>query len=262
MADSKRKRADELLANTGLVDSRNKAHSLIMMGAVSFRYSDNEQDWKKVSKAGQQLLPNAEFNVVDPTLGDVSRGAKKLRDAIDHWGEINLNASFCLDIGSSTGGFTQVCLQKGATKVVAIDVGTHQLHERLRKDKRVALFENQHVLQVEDDFWKKNQINPFFDFICTDVSFISVKKIIQHGHSWLRPGGSWVILIKPQFELESKKVPKGIVREEKYRLEAINKIVDVVRPIKSLKWVSLVPCSIKGTEGNQEYLLWLKKSDS
>lgn len=256
----KRVRADEKVAQLEEIESRAKAQAVIMAGDAMFRISEDDT-WKKIDKAGQQIPDSSQIQVKNRLHQDVGRGAQKLRSALDAFAEIKLDHKKVLDIGSSTGGFTQVCLQKRATQVVAIDVGTNQLHEKLRADARVVSIEKQHILLMSQERWFELNIEPIFEFICTDVSFISLTRIIPFAVDWLAPNGDWVMLIKPQFELEAKKVPKGVVKSEEYRKEAIAKIATSIQQQKCLKWMGLVESAVKGAEGNQEYLLWVKKVD-
>jgi len=254
-----RLRADERVLQLGLVETRSRAQALIMAGCVYLKKTSDQKDWEKVDKAGQAVPPDCEIHVDDPNKKDVGRGAKKLRGALEAWPEIDLTGATCLDIGSSTGGFTQVCLERGAKKVVALDVGTHQLHEKLRADDRVLSVEKQHVLKMSDERWAELDVRPEFDFICTDLSFISATKVIPVAVDWLKPGASWVLLVKPQFELEPKKVPKGIVRNPEHQQEAVDKIKTSIQSVECLKWEALIPSPIKGGEGNVEFLLWVRK---
>lgn len=255
---SNKVRADERLVSLSLVESRNKAQALIMCGKVQF-YDARLSEWKPVIKAGQQLAADAALRLVGETDPYVGRGAYKLLQALNIWPQIKIQDTQCLDIGSSTGGFTQVLLERGATHVVALDVGTNQLHEKLRSDSRVLSVEKQHVLKMDDSRWRELNIVPCFDVLVTDVSFISLTKIFAHAWPWLKDGGHWVMLVKPQFELEPSKVPRGIVREEKYRVEALNKVKDSILTCPGAEVCASVNCDTQGSEGNTEYLLWVTK---
>jgi len=256
-------RADELLLKLALVETRSKAQSFILQGWVEFRsIISKDLLWRKVEKAGQALVESeTEIRLTEEALPkDVGRGAQKLRGAFAHWKQIPLQGLRGLDIGSSTGGFTQVLLEYGVSVVFAMDVGTHQLHERLRNDPRVIVFEQTHVLKVDEHFWKEKKIEASFDIIVTDVSFISLTKIIPHAAQWLKVKGSWVLLIKPQFEVGPQKAPQGIVREEKYRLEAVTMIRNVVEETKGLRWKEVIQSPLKGADGNVEFLAWIEKT--
>ena len=252
-------RADELVLKLGLSENRSKAQALIMAGEVEFRVKDG--DWKKVEKAGLGLK-EAEVEVRLTRTGpqDVGRGAQKLRSALELWPEAVAHAKVALDIGSSTGGFTQVLLEHGLQKVAALDVGTHQLHERLRQDPRVLSLEQRHVLKTQDSDWKGLGIDLPFDIIVTDLSFISVTKVIEHAAPWLRSDGSWIVLLKPQFELGPAKAPRGIVRNPEFHIEAIEILKKSVSQGKSLSWKAIAPSPILGGDGNKEFLVWLKRN--
>ena len=248
-------RADELVVKLGLAESRTKAQALIMAGQVKLPSDE------VVKKAGQSLSEDTLLTVANPN-HDVGRGAQKLRGALDHWSQISLSWGsdvHGLDIGASTGGFTQVLLDKGATKVVALDVGTHQLHERLRSDPRVISLEQQHVLKMTPEIWQRIAVTPPFDVIVTDVSFISITRILEVIPDWLKPGASWIFLLKPQFELGPQKAPGGIVKKAEHHDEAIRLVKDALSSISSLKWIDIIPSPIFGGDGNKEFLVWIQK---
>ena len=174
-------RADELVVKKGLVESRSKAQALIMAEEILLARTDASGGvvWEPVQKAGQSLPEDAQLKLKHEGPQDVGRGALKLRGAFDQWPELfrMCEGALALDVGSSTGGFTQVLLEKGAARVVALDVGTHQLHESLRKDSRVLSLEQTHVLKVEAADWKGHGIELPFGFVVMDVSFISVNSL-------------------------------------------------------------------------------------
>ncbi len=260
----KKFRADQLLVEQKKVETRSRAQALILAGCVEYL---SPKGWQKLSKAGDQLLADTEFRIDDPNLKDVGRGAQKLRKAFLEWPEIlpGVEGALVMDIGSSTGGFTQVLLEKGAKLVVALDVGTHQLHEKLRGDSRVLSLEQTHVLKVDGAFFNdkleatRSDSKLPFDFFAMDVSFISSTKVIRHAHSWLKSEGYWVVLVKPQFELEPKKLVRGIVKEEAYRQDALDSVIGLAKELGCFKVVGHCPSPITGTDGNVEYLLCLKK---
>ena len=248
-------RVDELVVERGFAESRNKAQALIMAGNIEFLVKGQ---WQKVDKAGHSLDVQTELRCLSLNK-DVGRGAQKLRGALQAWPDISASEKSALDVGASTGGFTQVLLEAGAMKVVALDVGTHQLHERLRDDPRVLSVEQQHVLQMNEAKWAELGTQPSFEIIVTDLSFISLTKIIPTVATWLAPGGDWILLVKPQFEVGPKKAPKGIVREDKYRQEALVEVRKCVENNTGLQWIDLIDSPITGMDGNKEYLLWLKR---
>lgn len=258
----KKFRADELLVKLGHLESRSKAQAFIVAGEVYTRAatSQSEDSWEPVQKSSHPFPEDQQFQVRSKSSQDVGRGALKLRGALQLWPEIKTDNTRCIDIGASTGGFTQVLLEGGAQSVVALDVGTNQLHERIRSNPKVISLEQQHVLKVEGDFWATKQIPLPFDLMVTDLSFISLEKIIPHAAPWLKLGGHWVILLKPQFELDRSKLHKGIVKEESHRQEAISRIRKVVESLGGkLLWRAIAPSPITGGDGNVEYLLWLSR---
>ncbi|MEZ4813925.1 MAG: SAM-dependent methyltransferase [Bdellovibrionota bacterium] len=157
------------------------------------------------------------------------------------------------------GGLHTSTFRKGVKQVIALDVGTHQLHEKLRRDARVMSLEQTHVLKVDDVFFKLKKIDFPFALLVMDVSFISSTKVIRHAYGWLAKGGYWVILVKPQFELEPKKLVRGIVKKPEYRIEALESVIKLANELGCFKVVGHIESPITGTDGNVEYLLCLKK---
>jgi 23S rRNA (cytidine1920-2'-O)/16S rRNA (cytidine1409-2'-O)-methyltransferase len=256
-----KKRADEWAVERGLAESRSKAQALILAGEVLYRVPGRQEEWVLVPKPGHALPEECELKSKREGPIDVGRGAQKLRGALGAWPEIAQAAhgGLCLDIGASTGGFTQVLLEAGARRVMALDVGTHQLHERLRGDARVHSVEQQHVLKIDDAYWAASPVRPPFDVIVTDLSFISLTRVIPHAAAWLREGGHWVMLVKPQFELERRKVPKGVVKDPAHRAEAVANVRSVVESSAGLRWEDLRESPIEGGDGNKEFLAWIKR---
>lgn len=259
-----KKRADELTVERSLTESRNKAQAVILAGQLRFRLPGSD-DWQVVKKAGQPLPIEVELELLPgPGQQDVGRGAQKLRGAFDRWPELVARAqgALALDIGSSTGGFTQVLLERGAARVLALDVGSHQLHERMRRDPRVVSMENQHVLQMTPEIWERAGFSPPLDFIVTDVSFISVTRLVPHVSEWLKAGSPWIVLVKPQFEVGAKKAPRGVVRDPAYHQEALALVKSVVEADASLTWKDFCDSPLLGGEGNKEFLVWIEKKSS
>jgi 23S rRNA (cytidine1920-2'-O)/16S rRNA (cytidine1409-2'-O)-methyltransferase len=236
-----RHRLDRLLVERGLAESREKAQALIMAGEVLV-------NGQKAAKPGQALDPSSHIEVRS-RLPYVSRGGLKLAGAIEQF-RIHVAGRICLDIGSSTGGFTDVLLQHGASRVHAVDVGTGQLDWRLRTDIRVVVHEriNARTLRLED-------IGERVDLITCDVSFISVTLILPAAVALLSgPGGEMVILIKPQFEAGKGQVGKGgIVREPELHRAACERVDNAVREFGFKTRIMESP--IAGAEGNKEFLL-------
>jgi len=246
---AKKQRADQLLATSGLVESREKAKRLIMAGKI--HYMDHGQKIP-VGKPGQQFFPDTEFTVPDDNRY-VSRGAYKILTAIEEF-SISFEGKVAMDAGASTGGFTDCMLQHGAVRVYAADVGYGQLHEKLRQDERVINLERTNVRHAEADL-----IPEPVDVIVADVSFISLTKILPACMQFLKPGGELVVLIKPQFELGPGLTDKGVVRDDALRQEAIEIVTNFCRDELGLTIEGVVPSKILGPKGNQEYLTYMKK---
>lgn len=244
----KRERIDKLLVDRGLVESRTKAQALIMAGAVLV----NEQ---RVNKPSELTDPAAEIRIKgadDPAQRYVSRGGVKLEAALAAF-NINVDGLLCLDVGASTGGFTDCLLQHGARRVVAIDVGHNQIDWRLRNDPRVEVREgvNARYLTAQD-------FTDRFDLIVMDVAFISATKILPAIVPLLQPHGSLVVLIKPQFEVGRNEVGKGgIVREPEKHQRVIAEVNQAAEGL-GLRSFGLIESPIKGADGNLEFLAWYR----
>ena len=244
-----KERLDVLLVQQGLANSRELAKAYIMAGNV---YVDGQKE----DKAGTKVAVTAKLEVKGNQMKYVSRGGYKLEKAMDVFG-IRLNGKICLDIGASTGGFTDCMLQNGASKVYAIDVGYGQFAWKLRNDERVVCLEKTNVRYVTHE-----QVPDEGDFASIDVSFISLTKVLPAVLGVLGEKGQLVCLIKPQFEAGREKVgKKGVVRDSSVHREVIEMIVEYVRT-QSLGILGLDFSPIKGPEGNIEYLIYLDKSQS
>ncbi len=243
----KKERLDVILVNRGLAASRDKAKALIMSGIVFV-------DGMREDKAGAAFDENAQVEVRGATLRYVSRGGLKLEKAMEQF-DLSLEGRICMDIGASTGGFTDCMLQNGAVKVYAVDVGHGQLDWKLRQDERVVCME-----KTNARYLTREQIPDGPSFASIDVSFISLTKILAPVKEILSADGELVCLIKPQFEAGREKVgKKGVVRDPQVHLEVIQKVIDYAVSI------GFVPCHldyspIRGPEGNIEYLLHLSKN--
>lgn len=242
-----KERLDVLLVNQGLAPSREKAKALIMEGIV---YVNNQKE----DKPGNTFETDAVIEVRGTTLKYVSRGGLKLEKAMTHF-DLSLEGTVCMDVGASTGGFTDCMLQNGAVKVFSIDVGRGQLAWKLRQDPRVVCMEKTNMRYVTPE-----QIGVPVDFTSIDVSFISLTKILLPVYEILRDHGEVVCLIKPQFEAGREKVgKKGVVRDPAVHEEVIHKVIDYAGSIGfGRKHLEYSP--IKGPEGNIEYLLHLEKN--
>jgi 23S rRNA (cytidine1920-2'-O)/16S rRNA (cytidine1409-2'-O)-methyltransferase len=237
-------RLDQLVVDKGLAPSRERARALILAGQVSV-------DGKPVTKAGMAIPADADVALIAPDHPYVGRGGLKLAHALDAFG-ILVAGREALDIGASTGGFTDVLLQRGAARVVALDVGHGQIDWALRNDPRVVVIEkfNARHLTPAD-------LPGAVDIVVIDVSFISLRQILPVVPPILRAGGDVVALVKPQFEAGRTEVRKGIVRDPAVQARAVDDVRAAAREV-GLTPVSSVPSPITGAKGNQEFLLHLR----
>lgn len=241
-----KERLDVLLVKRGLAPSREKARAVIMSGIV---YVDGQKE----DKAGSAFAESALIEVRGSVLRYVSRGGLKLEKAMTHFG-VQPEGKVCMDVGASTGGFTDCMLQNGAVKVYSVDVGRGQLAWKLRSDPRVVCMEKTNIRYVTP-----GDIGEAVDLASIDVSFISLTKVLGPVKEILKAGGFVVALIKPQFEAGREKVgKKGVVREKSTHLEVIRKVIAYAQEIGFLVR-NLEFSPIKGPEGNIEYLLLLEK---
>ncbi len=241
-------RLDVLLVSRGLAESREKAKAVIMEGKVFVK-------GQREDKAGAMFDEAAPIEIHGQKLRYVSRGGLKLEKAVEHF-DLKLEGKVCMDVGSSTGGFTDCMLQNGAAKVYAVDVGTNQLDWKLRSDPRVVCMEKTNIRYLLPE-----QLDEKPEFASIDVAFISLTKVLRPVRELLTPDGQVAALIKPQFEAGREKVgKKGVVREKSTHLE-------VIRQVLTFAWtagfdiLALEFSPIKGPEGNIEYLAWLQKTD-
>jgi 23S rRNA (cytidine1920-2'-O)/16S rRNA (cytidine1409-2'-O)-methyltransferase len=236
-----RQRLDQLLVGRGLTDSREKARALILAGQVLV-------NGQKSDKAGHAVDPDCRIELLDQPRY-VGRGGLKLEAALDHF-HIDPAGKTCLDIGSSTGGFTDCLLQRGATRVYAIDAGTAQLDWKLRTDPRVISKE-----QCNARYLTRADVPEQIQIAVLDVSFISVTMILPVLPNLLANDAEMVILVKPQFELERHQVGKGgIIRDPVLHQQACRRVDDAVRSLGF--HTAIIPSPILGAEGNQEFLLY------
>ena len=241
-----KERLDVLLVKRNLAESREKAKALIMSGIV---YVNGQKE----DKAGTTFEETAPIEVRGSTLKYVSRGGLKLEKAMDRFG-VRLDGKICMDVGASTGGFTDCMLQNGAVKVYAVDVGYGQFAWKLRQDERVVCMEKTNIRYV-----KPEDIADRLDFASVDVSFISLTKVLGPARELLNDNGEMVCLIKPQFEAGREKVgKKGVVRDKAVHEEVINKVIDFAVKI-GFHILNLEYSPIKGPEGNIEYLVYIRK---
>jgi 23S rRNA (cytidine1920-2'-O)/16S rRNA (cytidine1409-2'-O)-methyltransferase len=236
-------RLDVMMAERGLAESREKAQALVLAGEVLV-------NGVKARKPGQSVAPDVDIQVLQPP-PYVSRGGLKLEAAIERF-DIQVAGRVCVDIGASTGGFTDCLLQRGAARVHAVDVGAGQLDWKLRNDARVIVHErlNARYLRYED-------IGEPIDLAVCDVSFISVTLILPAIQSLLQPAGEMVILVKPQFEVGREQVGKGgIVRDPELHRAACERVESAVRQMDYK--TDIIESPILGAEGNKEFLLYAR----
>lgn len=243
MAVEKKVRIDQCLVERGLAPSRAKARAMVMAGVVLV----ND---RRVERSSEGVYPDDHIRVKGESAASryVGRGGLKLEAALDTW-KIDPNGWNCIDIGSSTGGFTDCLLQRGALKVTAVDSGTNQLDWRLRKDPRVKVMErtNARTLSSQD-------VDGPFDLAVMDVSFISVTKIIPNLMALLKKNGKLIVLIKPQFEVGKGEVGKGgIVREPEKHARVVKEVTEFAVSL-GLSAEGLIESPIMGAEGNREFL--------
>jgi 23S rRNA (cytidine1920-2'-O)/16S rRNA (cytidine1409-2'-O)-methyltransferase len=251
-ASTTKLRLDKLLLDRGLVPSRERAQGLVLAGKVLV----NEQ---KIEKSGTLVDPASEIRLLGNDLKYVSRGGLKLEHALQHW-KIDVRGRVCLDVGASTGGFTDCLLQHGAARVIAIDTGLGQIAFQLRQDSRVRLLEKSNARYLTCQ-----QLGETADFIAMDVSFISATLVLpavisaafpQNSHA--RAGHELVVLVKPQFEVGRDRVGKGgIVRDAAAQQQAVEKIRTAVHAVGAGS-IDVIESPILGAEGNREFLLYAK----
>lgn len=241
-------RLDVLLVSRGLAESREKAKAVIMEGKVFVK-------GQREDKAGTMFDEKVPIEIHGQKLRYVSRGGLKLEKAVAHF-DLQLEGKVCMDVGSSTGGFTDCMLQNGARMVYAVDVGTNQLDWKLRSDPRVTVMEKTNIRYLLPE-----QIGEAPQFASIDVAFISLTKVLLPVRNLLAPDGQVVALIKPQFEAGREKVgKKGVVREKSTHIEVIRQVLSYAWSI-GFSILALEFSPIKGPEGNIEYLVWLQKTD-
>lgn len=239
-------RLDQALVQQGLCSSREQAKRLILAGEVT-------AGGQPAAKPGALIAVDAELRVRTPPKF-VSRGGLKLEGALDRFG-IDVAGKRCLDIGASTGGFTDCLLQRGAAKVFAFDVGTNQMAWKIRSDPRVVCQEQFNVRHL-----KPGDVNEQVDLLVADVSFISLTLVLPPALDSVKPDGDLIVLIKPQFELSREEVGRGgIVREPELHEKACEKIRRFAESEPRLEWQSLMESPIQGTDGNREFLAWMKR---
>jgi 23S rRNA (cytidine1920-2'-O)/16S rRNA (cytidine1409-2'-O)-methyltransferase len=244
----KKSRLDQLLVGRGFFQSREQARRAILAGEISIA--------TRVADKPSELLDEQTEIAVKPTRKYVGRGALKLESALDRF-DVDLQGTTALDIGASTGGFTDCMLQRGAERVYAVDVGYGQLDWKLRNDPRVIVLEKTNARYLTRD-----QVQELVDICTVDVSFISLTMILPNAVALLKPEGVILALIKPQFELQRSEVGKGgIVRDPRLHQKAQDKIVAFVADLGHVV-AGIAPAAIKGADGNQEFFACIRKQSA
>lgn len=240
-------RLDKLIADRGLVASRERAQALILAGKVLV-------DEQKIEKAGAQVAQDCLIRLLDADLKYVSRGGLKLERALEYW-KVDVTGKVCMDVGASTGGFTDCLLQHGAASIISIDTGYGQMDFKLRQDSRVRLLE-----KTNARYLKADDVGEAVDFVAMDVSFISatlvLPAVVAAAFAHEREGRHFVVLVKPQFEVGRELVGKGgIVRDEDAQQSAVAKVRTVLEKLGA-KHTDVIDSPILGAEGNREFLLY------
>lgn len=242
---SKKQRLDQILLNRNLAESKSKAQAMIMAGQVFV-------EGKKINKSGLNIKNNAIVEIKNLRPEWVSRGATKIIYALDE-NKIKVKNKICIDLGSSTGGFTEVLIQRGAQKVYAVDVGTNQLHEKIKQNNKVISLE-----KTNARYLAKEMFTELIEIMVCDVSFISLKKVIKPNLNLLKNQSTIIALIKPQFESNKNETKKGVVRDIKIHKRICNEIMNWFENDCNCKVLNIIESPIKGAKGNIEFLITAK----
>lgn len=241
----KKQRLDQILFNRNLAESKSKAQAMIMAGQVFV-------EGIKINKSGFNINQDSLIEIKNLGPEWVSRGAIKLIKALDAH-NIQIRDKICIDLGSSTGGFTDVLIQRGAKKIYAVDVGTNQLHEKLKKNTKIISLE-----KTNARYLTKEIINELIEILVCDVSFISLKKVIVPNLNLLKNKSTIIALIKPQFESKKNELKKGVVRDSQIHERICNETKDWFESVCGCKVLSIIESPIKGPKGNIEFLITAK----
>jgi len=241
----KKQRLDQILFYRSLADSKSKAQAMIMAGQVYV-------EGKQIIKSGFNINHNSFIEIKNLGPEWVSRGALKLIKALDEY-NIKVKNKICIDLGSSTGGFTDVLIQRGAKKVYAVDVGRNQLHEKLKKNSKVTSLE-----KTNARYLKKEIFTELIEIMVCDVSFISLKKVIEPNLNLLKNKSTIIALIKPQFESKKHELKKGVVRDSQVHERICNEIKNWFYLNCGCKVLGIIKSPIRGPKGNLEFLILAK----
>lgn len=242
-------RLDKILIQRNLVSTRVRAEKIIRETGVLV-------NGKLIVKTGKRFPIDCKIEMLAEEIPWVSRGAIKLLAAIEKWNPTIEGGTF-MDIGASTGGFTEVLLSKNAAKVFCVDVGTKQLHERIESDERVINLEKTHVRELTPKL-----ITEMNDGCVVDVSFISLEKIFPFIHSFLKPDGFVIALVKPQFEVGKENIGKGGIVKDKKLYPKVIENIKTLGKLNNLTFIDLADSPILGGDGNQEFLIYFKKTNA
>jgi 23S rRNA (cytidine1920-2'-O)/16S rRNA (cytidine1409-2'-O)-methyltransferase len=245
--DQEEERLDKLLVQRGLMSSRARAEEVIDSGGVLV-------NGKQIQKSGKKVPVDAQIEVLTEDFGYVSRGALKLKAAVERW-NLGIKGGIYLDIGASTGGFTEVLIEEGGSKVFAVDVGHGQLHQRLRENKKVLSLEKTHVRDLTEKI-----IPHQVDGCVIDVSFISLEKVLPFVHRFLKEGAFLIALIKPQFEVGKNKLGKGGIVKDKHLYSSVISTIQHVGKHCQLAYQDHMDSPLLGGDGNKEFLMYFKKA--
>ena len=240
-----KQRLDQILFNRNLAESKSKAQAMIMAGQVFV-------EGKPIYKSGFNINHNATIEIKNLGPKWVSRGATKLITALEK-NKIVVKNKVCIDLGSSTGGFTDVLIQNGADKVYAVDVGTNQLHEKLKKNKKIISLEKTNARYLKKDLFEE-----LIDIMVCDVSFISLKKVIEPNLNLLKKESIIIALIKPQFESKKNETKKGVVKDIIIHQRICDEISEWFETLYESRVLSIIESPIKGPKGNVEFLITVK----
>jgi 23S rRNA (cytidine1920-2'-O)/16S rRNA (cytidine1409-2'-O)-methyltransferase len=251
-AKPRKVRLDQLIVERGLVPTRSQAQALLLAGAFRVGHGDAA---RRDRRPGEQVATDIEVEL-ESGPRYVSRGGEKLAGALEAFG-VDPAGRVCLDVGASTGGFTDCLLQRGAARVYALDVGRGQLAESLRQDARVVSMERTHAARLDPRSDDPLVLPELFGLIVADVSFISLTRVLRGMAAHAEPGGDILPMVKPQFELSPAQVPKGVVRDPAARAEAVARVREHARDL-GLEVVAETESVLVGPSGNHEFFLHLR----
>jgi 23S rRNA (cytidine1920-2'-O)/16S rRNA (cytidine1409-2'-O)-methyltransferase len=239
-------RLDKILLQRGLVSTRVRAEQIIREHGVVV-------NGKLLNKTGKKIPVDAKIELLAEEIPYVSRGALKLKHALENFA-VSIEGKTAMDIGASTGGFTEILLEKGAVKIYCVDVGTAQLHKRIKEDSRIVNLEKTHVRELNNRLIPENCA-----LVVVDVSFISLEKVLPFLHPLLNSGADCIVLIKPQFEVGKENVGKGGIVKKKSLYPEVIENIKRIGAINNLRYKQHIESPILGGDGNQEFLMWLTR---